>query len=48
MKAVSQTYRWPFETAGKAVSRDTAIGKRISGPLACSARRITDLRRLFR
>jgi hypothetical protein len=33
---------------GKAVSRDTVIGKRISGPLACSARRITDLRRLFR
>src|SRR5438445_404215 len=22
MKAVSQTYRWPFETAGKAVSRE--------------------------
>jgi hypothetical protein len=32
----------------KAVRRDTVIGKRISGPLACSARRITDLRRLFR
>ena len=31
----------------KAVRRDTVIGKRISGPLACSARRITDLRRLF-
>jgi hypothetical protein len=32
----------------KAVRRDTVIGKRISGPLACSARRISDLRRLFR
>ena len=38
----------PTFATDKAVRRDTVIGKRISGPLACSARRITDLRRLFR